>query len=76
MTVYRELLPAPQGAVTPAPPTGAMREREEKLFAARAEKVRELTRSDLDAATAGGDVVLRDSLSALFSGKPVRSLCE
>jgi hypothetical protein len=69
VTVYRELLPAPPGAVTPAPPAGAMREREEKLFVTRAEKVRELTRSDLDAATAGGDVVLRDSLSALFTGK-------
>ena len=69
VTVYRELLPAPQGAMTPAPPAGAVREREEKLFLNRAEKVRELTRSDLDGLTVGGDVVLRDSLSALFAGK-------
>ena len=68
VTVYRELLPAPTGAMTPAPPAGPARDREERLFLNRAEKVRELSRVDLDALTAGGDVVLRDSLSALFSG--------
>ena len=69
VTIYRELLPAPQGVMLPAPPTGAQREREERLFLTRAEKVREMTRSELDAATQGGDVVVRDSLSALFAGK-------
>src|SRR5450759_842808 len=29
VTVYRELLPAPQGAMVPPPPAGATREREE-----------------------------------------------
>lgn len=69
VTVYRELLPAPQGAMVPPSPAGAMREREERLFLTRAEKVRELTRSDLDAVTSGGDVIVRDSLSTLFAGK-------
>ncbi len=69
VTIYRELLPAPQGAMVPPPPTGAQREREERLFLTRAEKVVELTRPDLDAATLGGDVVVRDSLSTLFAGK-------
>lgn len=69
VTVYRELLPAPQGAMVPPSPAGALREREERLFLTRAEKVRELTRLDLDAMTSGGDVIVRDSLSTLFAGK-------
>lgn len=68
VTLYRELLPAPTGAMTPPPPSGPARDREERLFLGRAEKVRELTRSDLDAATSGGDVILRDSLTGLFTG--------
>jgi hypothetical protein len=69
VTIYRELLPAPQGAMVPPPPAGTQREREERLFLTRAEKIRELTRSELDAATSGGDVVVRDSLTSLFAGK-------
>jgi hypothetical protein len=69
VTVYRELLPAQQGARVPPSPSGPQRDREEKQFLTRAEKVVELERAELDRFTSGGELIVRDSLSALFSGK-------
>lgn len=68
VTVYREVLPASAGAAPPATPDdAAARAREERLFFARAEKVAELTRKDLDAKTFGADVIHRDPLEKLFT---------
>lgn len=72
VTVYREVLPAPPGARLPSAPADeepARRERDEKSFLTRAEVVRELTRGDLDDATYGGEVIVRDSLVPLFVEK-------
>ncbi len=67
VTVYRELLPAVAGAPAPPPPEGEARPREEKLFLQRAERVMELSRAELDEATVGRELVVRDSLSQLFA---------
>ncbi len=69
VTVYREILPAPSAAPPPKPPAGNLREREERLFLMRAEKVRDLSPAELYQAALGDDLVVRDSLSALFSAK-------
>ncbi|HEX7615885.1 MAG TPA: hypothetical protein VF554_11500 [Thermoanaerobaculia bacterium] len=67
VTVYRELLGAREGQKPPEMPTeAAAREREEKGFRARAEMLQALSRTELDAATIGGDVVVRDPLLPLF----------
>ncbi len=66
VTVLRELVPAPPTGAPPAPPEGPGREREERLFLQRAERVQRLGRADLDEATVGSDVVVRDSLYGLF----------
>ncbi len=67
ITVYRELLPAAQGGKVPDPPEGDMRAREERVFRQRAEKVRELGPQDIEDASLEGEVLVRDSLSTLFS---------
>jgi len=69
VTVYREIVSASAVGPPPPPPTGALREREEKLFLMRAEKIRELERGQIDEATAGSDLVVRDPLSSLFTDK-------
>ncbi|MEO8587275.1 MAG: hypothetical protein ABI584_14010 [Acidobacteriota bacterium] len=67
VTVYRELLGARAGQPPPAAPTDAAgREREEKAFRARAETIQTLSRTEVDAATVGADVVVRDPLVPLF----------
>ena len=67
VTVYRELLGAREGQKPPETPTeAAAREREEKGFRARAETIQALSRTELDAATVGRDVVVRDPLVPLF----------
>jgi hypothetical protein len=67
VTVYRELIGAVENQRPPeAPKDAASREREEKGFRARAEKIRVLTLGDLDAATVGPDVVVRDPLVPLY----------
>ncbi len=67
VTVYRELLGAREGEKPPAMPTEAVaREREEKGFRARAEPIQTLARWEVDAATVGPDVVVRDPLVPLF----------
>ncbi|HEX2799960.1 MAG TPA: hypothetical protein VHQ44_09855 [Thermoanaerobaculia bacterium] len=66
-TVYRELIGAREGERLPeAPKDAAAREREEKGFRARAEGIQKLTRTELDAATVGADVVVRDPLVPLY----------
>jgi len=69
VTVYREIVSAAAVGPPPPPPTGALREREEKLFVVRAEKIRELERRQIDEATAGSELVVRDPLSPLFTDK-------
>ncbi|HEV8266887.1 MAG TPA: hypothetical protein VGR00_01585 [Thermoanaerobaculia bacterium] len=72
VTVYRDILPAPEGAAPPpAPENGAARDREEKLFKTRASVVKELSRSDLDESAEGGDVVVRDPLVPLYYEKRI-----
>lgn len=67
LTVYRELLGARDGQRPPETPAdAASREREEKGFRARAETILTLSRTELDAATAGSVVVVRDPLVPLF----------
>lgn len=67
VTVYRELIGAREGQKPPElPAETAQREREEKGFRARAETIRTLTRTELDAASVGADVVVRDPLVPLF----------
>jgi hypothetical protein len=67
VTVYRELIGAREGQRPPEMPKDtAERAREEKAFRARAEAIQKLTRADLDAATAGADVVVRDPLVPLY----------
>ena len=67
VTVYRELLGAREGQKPPETPADAAgREREEKGFRARAETIQTLSRTELDAATVGPDVVVRDPLVPLF----------
>ena len=63
VTVYRELIGAREGERPPeTPKDAAARAREEKGFRARAEAIQTLTRTELDAATVGADVVVRDPL--------------
>lgn len=69
VTVFREVLPAPTNALPAPPPEGAMREREEKLFLLRAEPIRTMGRAELDEASAGSEVVIRDSLYPLHREK-------
>jgi len=67
VTVYRELLGAREGQKPPeTPKEAAAKEREEKGFRARAETIQTLSRAELDAATVGPDVVVRDPLVPLF----------
>ena len=67
VTVYRELLGAREGQKPPETPTEAgAKEREEKGFRARAETIQTLSRAEVDAATVGPDVVVRDPLVPLF----------
>jgi hypothetical protein len=67
VTVYRELIGAREGERPPeAPKDAAARAREEKGFRARAEEIQKLTRAELDAATVGPDVVVRDPLAPVF----------
>ena len=67
VTVYRELIGAREGERPPEAPTDtAARAREEKGFRARAEAIQKLTRTELDAATVGADVVVRDPLVPLY----------
>src|SRR5664279_2717290 len=67
VTVYRELLGARESQRPPETPTEtAAKEREEKGFRARAEAIQTLSRTELDAATVGPDVVVRDPLAPLF----------
>ncbi len=67
VTVLREVQGAREGQKPPAPPAdSAARERDERLFRQRAETVAELSRADLDAATVGGDLVVRDPLVPLY----------
>ena len=67
VTVYRELTGAREGERPPeAPKDAATREREEKGFRARAEAIQKLTRTEVDAATMGADVVVRDPLVPLY----------
>lgn len=69
VTLFREIVPAPQGAPPPPPAEGPAKEREEKLFLARAERLGNLGRAELDEATVGGELVVRDPLHALFAEK-------
>jgi hypothetical protein len=72
VTVLRETASIREGQRVPPPPAdAAQREREEKLFRARAETVAELTPKDFDAATAGPDLVVRDPLVPLYRAKRV-----
>jgi hypothetical protein len=67
VTVYRELIGAREGEKPPeAAKDAAARAREEKGFRARAEAIQKLTRGELDAATVGPDVVVRDQLMPLY----------
>lgn len=67
VTVYRELLGAREGQKLPgAAADAAGREREEKGFRARAETIQTLSRTEVDAATVGPDVVVRDPLVPLY----------
>ncbi len=67
VTVLREIAGIREGQhVPPPPPDTAQREREEKLFRARAETLADLTPQDLDGRTAGPDVVYRDPLVPLY----------
>ncbi len=66
----REIAGIREGQRVPPPPTDtAQREREEKLYRARAETLADLTPRDLDAVTAGPDIVYRDPLVPLYREK-------
>ena len=66
VTVWREAIPAPPGAAPPGPAEDPeQRRRDEKLFVQRAEPLRVLSGTDLDAATFGSEVLVRDSLYPL-----------
>ena len=70
VTVTREIQSIREGqGIPPPPPDAASRERDEKLFRGRAETVAELSARDLDAATAGADLVVRDPLIPLYREK-------
>lgn len=70
ITVYRDVAAAPPGAQPPAPPEeGAQREREEKQFLLKSQKLHVLDRAGIDEATVGSEIVLRDSLVPLFLEK-------
>ena len=70
VTVTREIQSIREGqGMPPPPPDAAARERDEKLFRGRAETVAELSARDLDAATAGADLVVRDPLIPLYREK-------
>jgi hypothetical protein len=69
VTVLREITPAPPGMQPPPPPEGEAREREERVFLSRAEVLADLPRAQLDAHTAGRDLVVRDSLVPLYGEK-------
>lgn len=72
VTVLREVDGIREGQRIPPPPADtAQREREEKLYRARAETLAELAPRDLDPLTAGPDVVYRDSLLALYREKRI-----
>jgi hypothetical protein len=72
VTVQREIAGAREGQRVPPPPAdAAARGREEKSFKARAEIVATLAPADLDAATAGSDVVFRDPLIPLYREKRI-----
>ncbi|MEO6326996.1 MAG: hypothetical protein ABIT01_13845 [Thermoanaerobaculia bacterium] len=68
VTIYRELVPVRAGGLAPATPIDAdAREREEKGFRTRSTPLVELLRADLDGATEGAEVVVRDSLLPLYA---------
>ena len=68
VTIYRELVPARAGALPPSVPAdAAAREREEKGFRTRSTKLLELLRSDLDSATEGAEIAVRDPLLPLYA---------
>lgn len=69
VTLFRETVPAAPGAPPPPPAEGPAREREEKLFLSRAERLGDLGRAELDEATVGGELLVRDPLHALFAEK-------
>jgi hypothetical protein len=70
VTVIREIQSIREGQRVPAAPTdAALRESEERLFRARAETIAELSARDLDAATVGADLVVRDPLVPLYREK-------
>ena len=70
VTITREIGGIREGQRVPPPPTDtAQREREEKLYRARSETLAELTPRDLDAVTAGPDIVYRDPLIPLYREK-------
>jgi hypothetical protein len=67
VTVYREVIGAREGERPPeTPKDAAARGREEKSFRARAEAIQKLTREEVDAASVGADVVVRDPLAPVF----------
>lgn len=70
ITVYRDILPAPPGTQPPLPPEEtAQREREERQFLLKAQKLHELDRAGIDEATVGSEIVLRESLVPLYEEK-------
>ncbi len=70
VTVLREVQSIREGQQTPPPPPdAAARERDEKLYRARAETIAELAPRDLDVATVGADLVVRDPLIPLYREK-------
>jgi hypothetical protein len=72
VTVMREIAGAREGQRVPPPPAdAAARGRDEKAFKARAETIATLAPADLDAVTAGPDVVFRDDLVPLYREKRV-----
>ena len=67
VTVYREIVGAREGERPPeAAKDAAARAVEEKGFRTRAEAIQKLTRAELDAATVGPDIVVRDPLVSLY----------
>jgi hypothetical protein len=72
VTITREIAGAREGQRVPPPPAdAAQREREERAYKARAETIAELSPGDLDAATVGPDVVVRDPLVPLYREKRI-----
>ncbi len=71
VTVYRQLALAPSAAMAPptSPADAAAKERDEADFRRNAQRVRELSRADMDGATYGGELVIRDSLLPLYAEK-------